>query len=71
MGKLINFFEALIMFGGAIWGILYYTGHVGFKGERERRRLENIAKYGIVLLIGVVLCFLGGTILLMGTFFCS
>jgi len=59
MKTAIDLIEALVMFGGAMWGLLYYTGHLKYSGEKEKRRKERVKKYGWLLLLGVFLMLMG------------
>lgn len=63
---IINSIEALFVLGGGIWGLSYYKGWFNWTGEKERRRAKRVEDYGIILIIGITMCFVGSGIMLLG-----
>ena len=63
--SLIGVCQALFILGGAWWGFSYYSGRLQFSGEAEKRRQERVKKYGVILILAVIACVVGGTVLLI------
>ena len=61
----IGICQALFILGGAWWGYSYYSGRLQFSGEAEKRRQERVKRYGIILMLAVIACVIGGVILLV------
>lgn len=57
--------QAIFAFYGAWWGYSYYTGRVGFSGHAEEIRKDRVKKFGWLLIIGIVMCLLGGGVLFL------
>ncbi len=63
--SLIGICQALFILGGAWWGFSYYSGRLQFFGEAEKRRQERVKKYGVILILAVIACVVGGAVLLI------
>lgn len=62
---LIGICQAIFVLCAAWWGYSYYSGRLQFSGEAEKRRLERVRKFGLVLIMAVILSAIGGSILLI------
>jgi hypothetical protein len=65
MDSVVGIFQAIFALYGAWWGYSYYTGRINFSGEQEERRQKRVKKYGAILIISVIACVLGGSVLLI------
>jgi len=63
--SVIGICQALFILGGAWWGYSYYSGRLQFSGEAEKRRQERVKKYGVILILAVIACVIGGAVLLV------
>ena len=65
MNSIVGIFQAIFVLYGAWWGYSYYTGRVNYSGEQEERRQTRVKKYGAILIVAVIACALGGSVMLM------
>lgn len=65
MDSVVGIFQAIFVLYGAWWGYSYYTGRVNYSGEQEERRRKRVNKYGVILIIAIIACALGGPVLLI------
>jgi len=60
LNKFEYILKALIGFYAAWYGYRYYTGKVHFEGEKEVRRKERVYKYGLIMIVLIILSFILG-----------
>lgn len=64
---IINIIESFIVIGGATWGLCYYKGWLNYSDEKELRRKEKVRKYESFLILGLIMSYIGGLLLLGAT----
>lgn len=67
--EIINILEGLSLLLGAWFFYKFRTGSVNYKGEREEMRRKKIEQYGPLFLVGSVICFFSGILIIALTLF--
>jgi hypothetical protein len=62
---IIGITQAFFLICGAWWGYAFYSGKVKFSGEAEEKRKERVKKYGVILILAVIICLVGGVMLML------
>jgi len=52
----------------ARWFFRYYKGKLNYVGEQEERRKRRVEKFGLLLIVCVIVLLICGVILLLGGF---
>jgi len=55
LNKFEYILKALICLYGAWSGYRYYTGKVNYEGKKEEERKERVYKYGLILIVSIIL----------------
>jgi Na+/H+ antiporter NhaD/arsenite permease-like protein len=58
----------LVFMFTARWFFRYYKGKLNYVGEQEERRKRRVEKFGLLLIVCVIVLLICGVILLLGGF---
>lgn len=66
---LIGICQALFLLCASWGGYSYYSGRVQYSGEAEKRRKQRVKRYGLILILAVIIGGITGFLLLFAKIF--